>query len=116
MTMSVYEAGRYRFIFGMVVVAAVLLSLVVATGYLLIVGENWYKVTFASAVVTALAFGSLKAARGSQCRAFARASSTVLSPAPAPGPRLVEPVHEASFVHKGVQVPLGEAFDLLLES
>lgn len=110
MSKSAYEAGKFLFNFGMTVVAAVLLSLVVATGYYLMTGSGLYKVTFALAVVHGLAFAALKAARGSQRRVLARASSVVPSPAPPPA----RPVHEASFVHKGERVPLGEAFDRLL--
>ncbi len=108
---SVYEAGKFRFTFGIGGVAAVLLSLVAVTGYFLMMGDSWYKVVFAQASILGIAFICLKTARGSQRRAFARATSVVPSPAPAAAAR---PVQEAWFVHKGERVPLGEAFDRLL--
>lgn len=107
---SVYETGKFRFTFGIGGVAAVLLTLVVVTGYYLMMGSSWYKVMFAQAIVLGLALICLKTARGSQRRAFARVTSVV----PSPAPPLARPVHEASFVHKGVRKPLGESFDLLL--
>jgi hypothetical protein len=111
MSKSMYEIGKNRFAFGMIGVAAVLLSLVAVTGYFLMTGDSWYKAVSAQAVILSLAFICLKTARGSQRRAVARAASVVPSPAPLPA-RLVH--REASFVHKGVRMPLGEAFDQLL--
>jgi len=108
---SVYETGKFRFTLGMIGVAAVLLSLVAVTGYFLMIGDSWYKMVFAQAVILGIAYVLLKTARGSQRRAFARVTSGVPSPAPAAA---VRPVQEAWFVHKGERVPLGEAFDRLL--
>ena len=118
MRLSVYEAGKYRYIVGMTVVAAVLLSLVAATGYLLMLGDDRYKLSFAFAVALGVAFASLKTAHGSQRRAFARAASSVIpSPAPAASLALVDPVQEATFVDglRQIKVPLGEAFDVLVD-
>jgi hypothetical protein len=112
MSKSVYEIGKNRFAFGMIGVAAVLLSLVAVTGYFLMTGDSWYKLVFALVVILGLAFICLKTARGSQRRAVARATSIVPSPAPPPARPPVK--REASFVHKGVRMPLGEAFDQLL--
>lgn len=106
---SVYETGKFRFTFGLIGVAAVLLTLVAATGILMMMGSRWYKVVLVQALILGLAFVLLKTARGSQRRAFARAASVTRS-----APPLIRPVHEASFVHKGVRMPLGESFDLLL--
>jgi len=106
MSKSAYEADRFVHIVRVVAVAAVLLSLVAATGYYLMMGGIGYKMVLAVVLTDLVAFIALKTARGSQRRARARAASVTRS-----APPLVRPVQEATYTDslRGVKVPLGDA-------